>query len=100
MTKFIFKINDRQIELETLPNGPLKGMFENLRATISDQLQALKWKTHHHEPIVTLGSDGHHVNLQGYGTCCREFGSTVRALINAPADWNVMTREMRYTYGQ
>lgn len=100
MTKFIFKINQKRVEFETLPNGPPKDKFESMKSTIAGQLQSLKCKTHNHEPMVMLGSDDEEVSLQGFGTCCQEFDSTVRALINVPADWKVVTRVMHSIYEQ
>jgi hypothetical protein len=104
MPTFIFKIQKQEIEFQNIPDGEVKGMFESLQKTISDQLQSLQCRTHLQKPVIILESDGKKVKLAGFGTCCREFGFTVQQLIKLPngsmdSDVIVTTREMTYTHG-
>ena len=86
MATFMFKIDRQQVTMENLPEGPLKQMFVNLKTSIANQLRPLKCKTHRHEPVVMLQSDGGKAKLSGVSTCCTEFGSTVRERLKLPED--------------
>ena len=86
MATFIFKMNNEEIGFDGLTHGPIKDLFENLRTTIAHQLQSMQCEIHHLEPVVVLESDGKKVTVAGFGTCCRDFGNTLRDRIKLP-EW-------------
>jgi hypothetical protein len=100
MARFIFKLKDREVEFDNLPEGPVKEAFDSLQATFSKPLHDFKCSVHHQEPIVVLASDGQKTTFQGFCTCCEEFGSIVAARIPEPYTGGPMTlttRVMKYT---
>jgi hypothetical protein len=104
MAAFIFKRNNQEITLDSLPPGPVKDSFENLMNIIGDQLHSLTCEKHHLEPVVMLQTDGKKVTVAGFGTCCREFTLKIKNLMKLPEgamepDATFTIREFSYLHG-
>lgn len=101
MAKIIFKLNNRPIELEGLPDRALRDSFSGLRDAILARLSGLSCPMHRIEPTVILTSDGQKVALTGFGACCRDFlGDVHKSLEPLPivldSDYTVTIREYSY----
>lgn len=102
MAKFIFKLDNKEIDFETLPPGPVKELFQKLKKTIAKQLQSLKCEIHHNEPVIVLQASGSRVTLAGYGACCVDFISVINKHIKLPecnlsTDFVITTKHLKYT---
>jgi hypothetical protein len=101
MATFIFKIDNRQVELNDMPAGALKSSFSALHDTLSTHIGMGSCKDHHHEPVFVLRSEGDRAILAGFSTCCEGYGNDIRktlslAHVALSPEMTITTR--KYTY--
>ena len=83
MATFIFKINQRTVELSDLPKGSLKDLLESFWTIIDNQFGALCCQTHNFKPIITLDNDANQVRISDLNCCCQGLTSKAVELIKA-----------------
>lgn len=50
MVQFMFMINQKKVEFQDIPDGPIKSSFEILKSALADRLGSVSCPTHHRSP--------------------------------------------------